>query len=49
MFSAHPRRQIYIKGTELDKKDYSQKQSESDLLIQYYENHMADIQLQQRT
>ena len=49
VFSAQPRRQIYSKGTELDKKDYSQKQSESDLLIQYYENHMADIQLQQRT
>jgi len=28
VLGAQSRRQIYIKGTELDKKDYSQKQSE---------------------
>lgn len=37
---SHPARQIYIKGTDLDTRNYNKTKAEADQLIQYYENYM---------
>jgi len=39
-----PARAIYIKGTGLDRTQHNSKKAEEDLLIQYYENYLKDVQ-----